>query len=376
MSGLVRDFSLATQDAIKYLLEDNYDNNHKHIIDALLKAVNEKKEYHYVDINNNVFTTKIGEYYSKLIDANIISKKEYERLIEKVYDVDQNYCGKAKIVYNQINAFALLINLINSAFVKNENGQYLIELNKFTTETLKSIELHIDLFNEKCKYGLNPAFDQHGMYGGNQSQASRKFVVGSSEFNQMAAIARKYDKYSEYSDAEIDQLIDTAAKTGCAYIAMVNTVFDRFVGREDEFEEAFGYPMYMNGDLNYSSVFLDFYCYSDLERGIHREERETRWENFCAERNIDVEVQNQPFMDKETFDSYRGKDIHVNIQTGKFNLLDMEGRTVYRNVGYHAMCVTDITDDGRVMVSSWGSQYYIDPDNFGENVLYQIVEYN
>lgn len=376
MSGLVRDFSLATQDAIKYLLEDNYDNNHKHIIDALLKAVNEKKEYHYVDINNNVFTTKIGEYYSKLIDANIISKKEYERLIEKVYDVDQNYCGKAKIVYNQINAFAMVLNAINDAFIKNDNGQYAIELSKFSTDTLQNITSQINDLNDKCKYGLNPAFDQHGMYGGNQSEANWHFRVGSEAFNQVAAIARKYDKYSEYSDAEIDQLIDTAAKTGCAYIAMVNTVFDRFVGREDEFEEAFGYPMYKNGDLNYSSVFIDFYCYSDLERGIGREERETRWENFCADRNIDVEVKNVSFMDKETFDSYRDKDIQVNIQTGSFDLLNMEGNTIYRDVGYHAMCVTDITDDGRVMVSSWGSQYYIDPDNFGENVLYQIVEYN
>jgi hypothetical protein len=214
------------------------------------------------------------------------------------------------------------------------------------------------------------------MYGGDQSQASWKFVVGSSEFNQMAAIVRKYDKYSDYTDEEVKNFLNLACNTGCAYVAMINTVFERFVGREDEFEEAFGYPMYMNGDLNYSSVFLDFYCYSDLERGIHREERETRWENFCADRNIDVEVKNVSFMDKETFDSYRDKDIQVNIQTGSFDLLNMEGNTIYRDVGYHALCVTDITDDGRVMVSSWGSQYYIDPDNFGENVLYQIVEYN
>ena len=133
--------------------------------------------------------------------------------------------------------------------------------------------------------------------------------------------------------------------------------------------------MYMNGDLNYSSVFQILLLFR-FRRGIHREERETRWENFCADRNIDVEVKNVSFMDKETFDSYRDKDIQVNIQTGSFDLLNMEGNTIYRDVGYHAMCVTDITDDGMVMVSSWGRQYYIDPENFGSNVLYQIVEYN
>lgn len=376
MSGIVRDFSKNTQEAIMDLLEDNYDNNHKHIIDGLENVKNVNTDYHFIEINNKYNTNKIKEYYSKIIEANILSQKEYERLIEKVYDVDQNYCGKASIVYKQIHEYAVVINFLNNAFLKNENGQYEIELDTFITHTLYIMSMYVDSYNKRSEYGLNPAFDQYGMYGGNQSEADWYFEVGSDEFNQVAAIARKYDKYSEYSDKEIEDFLELAGNTGCAYIAMINTIFDRYVGREDEFEKTFGYPMYMKGDLNYSSIFIDFYSYVGFEGGISREDRAEKWESFCSEHNIDVKVESISEMNKEIFDSYKYGDIHINIQACKFNLLDEEGNIICENEGYHAMSVTGITDDGRVIVSSWGDCYYFDPKTSGVDIAYQIIDYN
>ena len=40
----------------------------------------------------------------------------------------------------------------------------------------------------------------------------------------------------------------------------------------------------------------------------------------------------------------------------------MDGTVAQVIDGGHAMTVTGVTDDGKLIVSSWGNQYYIDPD--------------
>jgi hypothetical protein len=40
------------------------------------------------------------------------------------------------------------------------------------------------------------------------------------------------------------------------------------------------------------------------------------------------------------------------------------------------MLITGVTDDGRLIVDSWGEKYFIDPSNEGFNRChYQIIEY-
>lgn len=54
---------------------------------------------------------------------------------------------------------------------------------------------------------------------------------------------------------------------GCGYAATADSVFDHFSGREEEFEEIFGYPMYSidyegNINYNYENFIVDFANYS------------------------------------------------------------------------------------------------------------------
>lgn len=49
----------------------------------------------------------------------------------------------------------------------------------------------------------------------------------------------------------------------------------------------------------------------------------------------------------------------VNLLTSNFNLYDSKGSIVSEDVGGHWMTVTDVTDDGNLVVSSWGKKFYI-----------------
>ncbi len=373
MSGLVRDFSQGTQTTILGLIKDDYDKNHKHFFSGFQDFVADHAHYHFTDIDINDYTNNINAYYAKIIDANDMSKKDYERLIEKVYDVDQNYCGKAQVIYNQILEFSRLVTYINDSFIKNKDGQYNIELNTFGGSALFNITNLVSAYNGKCEYGLNPVFDKHGSYGGNQGEAA-SFVVGSDEFEAIAAIIRSYPDYSSYSDKEIDEFLDLMNNTGCGYIALTNSLFDRYIGREAEFEATFGYPMYnSSGELNYSLVFADIYCSAGLESGTSRGSREEMWEEFCDDHNVDVNVKNIGKLNQDNFEGYRN-DGQIIVRADGFNLEDENGNIIHKDVGAHAMAVTGVAADGRIIISSWGDIYYMDPDSSG--IQYQIVDYN
>lgn len=208
-----------------------------------------------------------------------------------------------------------------------------------------------------------------------------KFKDGSSD---LADIVRKY--YPDFSDEEIEKYLEKLESEGCGYIALTNTLFKQYVGREDEFEKTFGFPMYdKNGDLNYDALVTDFYSSTDNHNeksflwwkwddvdesedksdiqgsGTTREKREYRWEKYLKEHNVDVDVKNVDI----TIDNYNKVSSKGDIVVGvsPVILYDCDGNEVYNEEGGHAMTVTGVTDDGMYKVSSWGKEYYIKPDD-------------
>lgn len=50
----------------------------------------------------------------------------------------------------------------------------------------------------------------------------------------------------------------------------------------------------------------------------------------------------------------------VIVGAGEYDLYDMEDNLIYDNGGGHAMMITDFTEDGYPIVSSWGKKYKLD----------------
>ena len=215
----------------------------------------------------------------------------------------------------------------------------------------------------------SPAFDEDGQYGGNQGSPR-------ANWRDMADIVRKY--HPDWSDKKIRDYLDTLNSEGCGYVAMINTIFLYYNGREAEFEKTFGFPMYKDGELNYDAMVTDFYCAEDdpNHSGTNVGSREKMGEHYCKEHGIKADVHNVD-VTAENFNEV-SKNGQVVVGLSPVILYDEAGNQLYniQDAG-HAMTVTGVTDDGRLIVSSWGKTYYLDKDLsvYNDHIDFQQVRY-
>lgn len=232
-------------------------------------------------------------------------------------------------------------------------------------------------------------FDDDGTYGGNQGSPQGRTGA---EKKALYNIVRTY--YPDFTDREINQYMKKINSEGCGYVAVINTIFAAFEGREKAFEEKFGFPMYgKNGDLNYDRLLVDYYAATDNHnqgktgdyinyredaskeelkkssynyrtdatgRGTSQYDREYRTHLYLDKKGVPLTVENDYKLTPQTF-AEASKDGYV-IISYRYGNLQREDGSVYQYIdGGHAMVVTGVTDDGRYVVSSWGERFYIDP---------------
>lgn len=128
--------------------------------------------------------------------------------------------------------------------------------------------------------GLSAAYDRttttfddnkrNGTYGGDQGDmAHHKKGFGFFGYRWFEDEAlfdriRSYERYKDYSQDDIANLLDQINSEGCGYVAMVNNIFVEYEGRGGEFQKKFGFPMYdENGKANYNYLIIDFYARTD-----------------------------------------------------------------------------------------------------------------
>ncbi len=184
---------------------------------------------------------------------------------------------------------------------------------------------------------------------------------------------------------------------GCGYAAAIDSLFRAYEGKEREFEEMFGYPMYTVDekgkiDFNYEIAILQFFNYSILnysegygtaeqvinavtngtadfgisltyEFGKIREylkeyAPEVSLSTFCLQQTRGFRFNADDIVACEDFSLYKETDSGLQYYT----LSDLEAHYVY---------VVGFTEDGRPIISSWGEQYILDND--GANWTYQVT---
>lgn len=279
----------------------------------------------------------------------------------------------------------------------SNGGQSAKILNQQLELWLKSFLLKVKewLFPEPKEpedYEINSVvFDDDGSYGGDQgSPRSRQ----GEEQRALYDIVRSY--YPNYSDYEISQLMKKLNSEGCGYVAVINTIFAAYEGREAEFEKTFGFPMYgKDGDLNYDRLLVDYYAATDNHNkflwfdrvdkhedygkddkgnwftynnrtdttgaGTSQYDREYRTHLYLDQKGVPVNVKTDYKVTPASFPQ-ASKDGYVIIAYRYGNLQNEDGSVAQYIDGGHAMVVTGVTEDGRYVVSSWGEKYYIDPE--------------
>ena len=85
------------------------------------------------------------------------------------------------------------------------------------------------------------------------------------EDRKIISILKKIYPNGDMEDYEL--LLARISNSGCGYTAMVNAVFQEYKGKEKEFEEKFGYPMYKvdaKGNLDYNYEYLIVEAFSSI----------------------------------------------------------------------------------------------------------------
>lgn len=247
-------------------------------------------------------------------------------------------------------------------------------------------------------------FDDDGSYGGNQGAA--RFLDENSEEREKIEeiIKRNLADCDIPNDMNFSKYLQKMNTEGCGYVALANSVFVYYQGREQDFENAFGYSMYnKKGDLNYNLLIADIYSsmdnrsggkydkYADYNsaidgdkenydpwndasgRGSDPDNYQEYLDSFMFDKGVNSKV---TFLGTDTMNADELKDHTTNRESVLLGFFD--GNIYYENGkvaqyidGGHGMIVTGITEDGKYIVSSWGGKYIIDPKD-GKCELYTI----
>ena len=208
------------------------------------------------------------------------------------------------------------------------------------------------------------------------------------------------------SKEEYVSYLDKICNTGCGYVAFANSVFKSFEGKEKQFENIFGYPMYRedSGKKYYNTYRLAFdafnYIWAEasdytLEQIVYGDDNinennnnpvqlgsdggggtwdsmQYLFKDFMKEKynfDIKVEVDRDVSVDdlNTKIEEYSKIGYNVVAGTKGYNLYDMDDTLSYSNGGGHAMSVTNVTDDGNIIVSTWGNSYVLDVSDVESN---------
>ncbi len=234
-------------------------------------------------------------------------------------------------------------------------------------------------FQDNYKY----IFAKNGLYGGNQNTPKQ-------EPDKYKDIVRRY--YRDYTDSQIAERLALLSREGCGYVALVNSIFLRFYGKEEQFYSAFGLPMYdVNRNLNYNDLLVDFYCATDNHKhflwfdyldekedkpypngyGTDIDNSEWRFEQYMKKRGIAVELNPIKLQPKDI--EKRSKNGPIIVSVRPTVLYDIEGNIVHDAQGGHTMSVVSACDNGLVKVSSWGKEYYVKHGAYTGYEYYQQV---
>lgn len=255
-----------------------------------------------------------------------------------------------------------------------------------------------EIFNGKqvAAYEVDSiVFDDDGSYGGDQG-AAQNLNKRSEERKEIERIIKRNLADSGITDnIDISKYLKKLNSEGCGYVALANTIFVYYQGREESFKKAFGYSMYNSkGDLNYNLLIADVYSsmdnrkngqydkYADYNEkkdgdkskynpwkdttgsGSNPNNYQDYLDRFMSDRCVSSKV-TQLNSDKIT-----SSDLKEYTENGKSVLLAYYDGNIYKENGHlqqyidggHGMIITGITNDGKYIVSSWGEKYIINPD--------------
>lgn len=247
---------------------------------------------------------------------------------------------------------------------------------------------------------LDGVYKDDSLYGGDQGGPLQAFQNGDQE---IIDILHRY--YPKMTVKEMNDYLNKLNNEGCGYVALVNGFLKQYEGNEKEFEKEFGFPLYSteNGEkkINFNYLLVDLYASQDNHNpkeflwwkwgdtfdenedesetvgyGTTQESREHRLTQYLENHNFNVEFKNNITPSVSNYEKYKNEGELI-LSVNPIIFEDEAGKTSYTSEGGHAISITGKTGDGRLIVSSWGQRFYVNPKDYknANNFNMQLVKY-
>ena len=367
----------------------------KHLANGLIYkyANNEVTSVSFADTEGNSVIIDVlnDERISKYVDYNNIQNIDIQDGKKVLYFKD----GSSIEVYN------------NVIYGKNANGNINFGYNINENNELSNISL----FDVNNIYSLQ--------YGGRQAAFRDSTDVLLSDpliYDELEKTFPGSSYQQKYN------YLNSIAGVCCGSVAVANSTFQEYEGREEEFRNTFGFDMYSvdaNGNRNYNweLMTLKFYDYSWIKengwtiydyyndpsvKGFYSNHT-TSFENFMRD-EYGINVENKHYVDDElgTYSTETGNNGVTNDTTLFYDndsaiqaynkIMESNPDSVTINATYyrlvnkndssdvfyspnssHAMTILGV-ENNQLVVSSFGKQYYIDFNNT-EYVDFNVIDY-
>ena len=105
-------------------------------------------------------------------------------------------------------------------------------------------------------------------------------------------------------------------------------------------------------DYNYEPVILDLFTYVNQKKNIQETIKSADGTDVYRRDEMEKYLRNKYGIILDDL-----PNDYIYIGEYGYSLYSMDGEVYYENGGAHAMIVTDYTEDGKKIVSSWGGKY-------------------
>jgi hypothetical protein len=402
--GRKRDFSEAAKEKLLQAIRqaDQQQNFFWWVWDDLLDVISDQ----FIDGNISNYGEDIGKYHQEIVDKKNTTEDQLNKIWRNVYNAETTYISSMEVNHSDADFVGGKYKKLAAVLDPHSGYDGRVPLLNMTNAEVFSF--YLDVLDGISDFkGKSDPYDKLGSYGGFQSGPSLhpelyKDIVA--KYYPDLTIEKLLEMYppdhhvwsenggeicradlianpGEYSNQIYKYFLTGMNYEGCEYQALVNTIFSPFIGREAEFQEKFGFPMYVNGDFNFHALMVDFYCSSGTagDGGLNATKAKRLLEKYLKDHGVQADVLTNVKVTPENFAELSKKgEIIIEASTILFdeNGTLVDNRGIDNSSNRHAMVITGVTPEGYFMVSSWGKVYYVHPnDPRYKNTNYVLVEY-
>lgn len=392
--------------------------NFKDKIGPNLQNTSVSNDTEFFDVSGIVEETKEDKLVlNEILDDYTKMKQAEKEIDEEEKKWWQDYLGGSGEIASDEKVEKVFYITDNKAIITLNTGVSYVYVSKggyWYFSSLSKVSGIADFKNNKMNDGrdifsdtnINKKDDRFSQYGGSQMSFfyNYKKLLKSDDILKVLAEYFPNDDKKKYI-----RCLLRLGTVGCGYTASVNSIFKEYQGREVDFKKTFGFNMYKNGDkeFNYEPLILDFFLYCCKKEGlsdINEVVGNIKFKNgkyvIKASSGADgVSVWDYKYLssfledkyhvksDIKSMSNFQGTSVNYGsmssndyksvLKEGKqiiwggdgYDLYDYDEKTGGRgkicseNGGSHAMSVTDVTENGDLVVSSWGNKYILDTSN-------------